>query len=114
MARPLRLEFPGALYHVTSRGNARQAIFLAKLAAVRKRQKGVSAICIGRDPRKVAVGVVERADLFGDGRVSGAAQRTFSGEGAAQGSAEGAAVCGPAFAGGDIWGEKSKERKAKG
>lgn len=26
MARPLRLEFPGALYHVTSRGNARQDI----------------------------------------------------------------------------------------
>jgi len=24
MARPLRLEFPGAVYHVTSRGNARQ------------------------------------------------------------------------------------------
>lgn len=28
MARPLRLEFPGALYHITSRGNARQDIFL--------------------------------------------------------------------------------------
>jgi len=28
MARPLRLEFPDAVYHVTSRGNARQAIFL--------------------------------------------------------------------------------------
>ena len=28
MARPLRLEFPGAVYHVTSRGNTRQAIFL--------------------------------------------------------------------------------------
>jgi REP element-mobilizing transposase RayT len=28
MARPLRLEFPGAVYHVTARGNARQAIFL--------------------------------------------------------------------------------------
>ena len=27
MARPLRLEFPGALYHVTSRGNGRQPIF---------------------------------------------------------------------------------------
>jgi REP element-mobilizing transposase RayT len=26
MARPLRIEFPGAVYHVTSRGNARQAI----------------------------------------------------------------------------------------
>jgi REP element-mobilizing transposase RayT len=27
MARPLRIEFPGALYHVTSRGNARAPIF---------------------------------------------------------------------------------------
>jgi REP element-mobilizing transposase RayT len=29
MARPLRIEFPGAFYHVTSRGNRRQPIFLA-------------------------------------------------------------------------------------
>ena len=28
MARPLRLEFAGALYHVTARGNARAEIFL--------------------------------------------------------------------------------------
>ena len=28
MARPLRIEFPGALYHVTARGNARQDIYL--------------------------------------------------------------------------------------
>jgi REP element-mobilizing transposase RayT len=28
MVRPLRLEFAGALYHVTARGNARQKIFL--------------------------------------------------------------------------------------
>jgi len=28
MARPLRLEFPGALYHVTSRGNGQEAIYL--------------------------------------------------------------------------------------
>jgi putative transposase len=28
MARPLRIEFPGAVYHVTSRGNAQQAIFM--------------------------------------------------------------------------------------
>jgi YD repeat-containing protein len=27
MARPLRIQFAGALYHVTARGNARQAIF---------------------------------------------------------------------------------------
>jgi REP element-mobilizing transposase RayT len=27
MARPLRLEYPGAFYHVTARGNARQAIY---------------------------------------------------------------------------------------
>ena len=28
MARPLRIEFPNVLYHVTSRGNARAAVFL--------------------------------------------------------------------------------------
>ncbi len=28
MSRPLRIEFPGAIYHVTSRGNARRKIFL--------------------------------------------------------------------------------------
>ena len=28
MARPLRLEFPGALYHLTARGNAQQSIYL--------------------------------------------------------------------------------------
>lgn len=28
MARPLRVEFPGALYHVTAQGNAWQDIFL--------------------------------------------------------------------------------------
>lgn len=28
MTRPLRLEFPGAVYHVTSRGNAQQRIYL--------------------------------------------------------------------------------------
>jgi len=28
MSRPLRLEYPGAVYHLTSRGNARQEIFL--------------------------------------------------------------------------------------
>src|SRR5256885_17235853 len=27
MARPLRLEYPGALYHLTSRGNAKEEIF---------------------------------------------------------------------------------------
>ena len=27
MARPLRIEFPGAIYHVMARGNARQALF---------------------------------------------------------------------------------------
>ena len=30
MARPLRLQFSGALYHVTARGNARQKIYLDK------------------------------------------------------------------------------------
>lgn len=29
MARPLRLEFPGALYHITSRGDGREDIYLS-------------------------------------------------------------------------------------
>src|SRR3990170_1428331 len=46
MARPLRIEFPGALYHVTSRGDRREPIyeddadrttFLATLAEVLRR-----------------------------------------------------------------------------
>lgn len=28
MTRPLRIEFAGAVYQITSRGNAKQAIFL--------------------------------------------------------------------------------------
>jgi REP element-mobilizing transposase RayT len=28
MARPLRIEYPGAVYHVTSRGDARRKIFM--------------------------------------------------------------------------------------
>ena len=28
MPRPLRIEFPGAVYHITSRGNDRQTIFI--------------------------------------------------------------------------------------
>ncbi|MDL1971562.1 MAG: addiction module toxin RelE, partial [Candidatus Desulfofervidaceae bacterium] len=27
MARPLRIEFPGAVYHITSRGDKREKIF---------------------------------------------------------------------------------------
>lgn len=30
MARPLRIEYPGAFYHITSRGNAKQNIFKTK------------------------------------------------------------------------------------
>jgi putative transposase len=28
MARPLRIEFPNALYHITTRGNRREDIYL--------------------------------------------------------------------------------------
>jgi len=28
MARPLRIQYPGALYHITSRGNERKNIYL--------------------------------------------------------------------------------------
>lgn len=41
MARPLRLEFPGAIYHVTARGNARHAIVLDD------RDRALFLICLG-------------------------------------------------------------------
>jgi REP-associated tyrosine transposase len=28
MTRPLRIQFPGAVYHLTARGNVRQDVFL--------------------------------------------------------------------------------------
>jgi hypothetical protein len=30
MARPFRIQYPGALYHVMNRGNSRQRVFLDK------------------------------------------------------------------------------------
>jgi REP element-mobilizing transposase RayT len=30
MARPLRIEYPGAFYHITARGNERKRIFFGK------------------------------------------------------------------------------------
>ena len=34
MARPLRIEFEGALYHITSRGNERKDIFQGRYKAI--------------------------------------------------------------------------------
>jgi len=31
MARPLRIEYPGAIYHITSRGNDRSDVFLSDI-----------------------------------------------------------------------------------
>jgi hypothetical protein len=30
MARPLRIQYPGAFYHVSSRGNERKAVYKSK------------------------------------------------------------------------------------
>jgi len=56
MARPLRLEFPGAVYHITARGDRREAIFLddddrlrfIELLAKETRQQGwlLYAFCL--------------------------------------------------------------------
>jgi hypothetical protein len=39
MARPLRIAFPGAFYHVTTRGHERKAVF----KSIRDRQKFLAA-----------------------------------------------------------------------
>ncbi|MBU4523866.1 MAG: transposase [Desulfomicrobium sp.] len=51
MARPLRIEFPGAVYHVTSRGNAQAAIFVdgvdrnTFLAVLRQTLRRFNVLC---------------------------------------------------------------------
>ncbi len=69
MARPLRIEFAGALYHVTSRGDRREAIFeddtdretfLAVLAAVVDRYNWICyAYCLMTDHYHLLVETVE-------------------------------------------------------
>jgi hypothetical protein len=44
MARPLRVEFDGALYHVTSRGNARDDIFEGRLTKTKRDGRIVRAV----------------------------------------------------------------------
>jgi len=51
MARPLRLEFPGALYHATSRGDGREAIYVDD--AARERWLAVVGEVCGRLNRLV-------------------------------------------------------------
>jgi hypothetical protein len=48
MARPLRLEFEGAIYHLLGRGNARQRIFASERDRIEflkllRKKKGVSS-----------------------------------------------------------------------
>ena len=48
MASPLRIEFPGGLYHVTARGDRREAIYLCDT----DRQRGLDLlgeVCVGHN-----------------------------------------------------------------
>lgn len=60
MARPLRIEYPGALYHVTSRGNERKDGFTSQ----RDREKFLSHECEELRPRlKALCGASNRATI---------------------------------------------------
>lgn len=48
MARPLRIEYPGAVYHVITRGNNRQAIFTDERDRITYLQK-LGAYCEGKE-----------------------------------------------------------------
>ncbi len=53
MARPLRITFPGAFYHVTSRGNERKAVFKSKRDREKYLEYLESAIQKGRKNNRV-------------------------------------------------------------
>jgi len=52
MGRPLRLQFPGAVYHVTARGNRRATLFadardhLAWLGILARRRSVLASSCM--------------------------------------------------------------------
>ena len=49
MARPLRIEYPGAFYHVTSRGNEQKDIFKSQRERERKRGQATKQVVL-EDP----------------------------------------------------------------
>ena len=51
MARPLRVEYPGAFYHVTNRGNAGEDIFINLILQKGRKKNMVRdvAICLSRE-----------------------------------------------------------------
>ncbi len=73
MARPLRIEFPGALYHVSARGNARAAVILEG-----KKQDLTPTVCYFDGPGEpVAVASIDPSIEVRDDRagpIEGAAE----------------------------------------
>ena len=67
MARPLRIEFPGAIYHTMSRGNGRQRIF--------RDARGYGRFLEGLDPVTVNFGGHKQAGNGGSFRGSLRAER---------------------------------------
>ncbi len=45
MARPLRILYPGAIYHVTARGNERKELFLDDEDRLALQQKPAASLC---------------------------------------------------------------------
>lgn len=88
MARPLRIEFAGALYHVTARGNARQSIFLSNtdrgsfLAllsdAVRRYNWRVHAYCLMGNHYHLLIETVDRTLSAGMKYLNGSYSQCFN------------------------------------
>jgi REP element-mobilizing transposase RayT len=71
VSRPLRVEYPGAFYHVTSRGNERKMVF----QSTRDREKYLSYLESAHDRYKSPRGQVStinkgRHSLISHGRIS--------------------------------------------
>ncbi len=64
MARPLRLEFPGAVYHLTARGNERKNVFRSDtdrdyfLSVLRSTVGRFGWLCHGYSERDIAEYIV--------------------------------------------------------
>ena len=52
MSRPMRIEFPGAVYHVTSRGDRREAIYRDDADRLTQLDILAQAMGLGRDAKR--------------------------------------------------------------
>ncbi len=60
VSRPLRIEYPGAFYHVTSRGNERGTIFQNNRDREKMQERNCVSVCTGNPGFRIKSGMTNK------------------------------------------------------